>query len=171
MTKKTRLIILIFCVVCFFVIAPILVLYSTGDRFDFKKMKITATGGIYVRTFPVAEQIIIDSKISKKPGVFSNSIFAQSLLPNEHTVLVKKSGYYDYFKTLPVKEKQVTKLENVLLIKNFIGFNKLSDKIDYFSVAPNNQNIITSTATTKNIINTVENNLFDLLIREKKNIR
>lgn len=128
MTKKTRLIILLVCVVCFFVIAPVLVLYSMGDRFDFKKMKITATGGIYVRTFPSADKIIIDSKISENPGIFSNSIFVQSLLPSSHTVLVKKSGYYDYFKTITVQEKEVAKLENVLLFKKDIGFEVIIDK-------------------------------------------
>ena len=62
-------------------------------------MKIVATGGIYVQTSPAADKITIDSKISDKPGLFSNgSIFVQSLLPKDHTVSIKKSGYYDYFK-------------------------------------------------------------------------
>ena len=139
MTKKTRLIILLCCVVCFFVVAPILVAYSEGYRFDFEKMKIVATGGIYVRTFPSADKITIDGNISEKPGIFLNWIFVQSLLPKNHTVSIKKNGYYDYFKTLPVEENQVTKLENVLLIKKAIAFSNGapfgSDKIDYFSAA------------------------------------
>jgi len=128
MNKKTRLIILLICVACFFVIAPVLVLYSMGERFDLKKMKITETGGIYVRTFPAADQITIDSNISEKPGFLANSIFVQSLLPSEHSVFVKKSGYYDYSKTIPVIEEQVTKLENILLIKKNIQFNIIADK-------------------------------------------
>ena len=123
MTKRTRTIILLACVACFLIIAPVLVLYSMGYRFDFEKMKITETGGIYVVTYPVADKIIIDSKISEKPGMFSNSIFVQSLLPNDsHTVLAEKSGYYDYSKTIPVQEKEVTKLENILLFKKNIKF-------------------------------------------------
>jgi len=128
MTKRTRLIILIACAACFFIIAPILVAYSMGYRFDFEKMKITATGGIYVKTSPATEQIIIDSKIIERPGMFSNSIFAQSLLPNNHTILIKKNNYYDYFKTLPVQEKEVTKLENVLLFKKNIAFEIVADQ-------------------------------------------
>ncbi len=151
MKKKIRLIILLVCVVCFFVAAPVLVLYSMGYRVDFAKMKITATGGIYVRTFPIAGQIIVDSKISGKPNIFSNSFFIQSLLPSPHTVLVKKDGYYDYFKTIPVQENQVTKLENVLLFKKILTFGELADKVDYFSVAPNNQNFTTATVGAKDI--------------------
>jgi len=128
MTKKTRLIVLIVCVVCFLVVVPALVFYSMGDRFDFKKMKVVETGGIYVRTFPAAEKIVIDSKITEKPGLFSNSIFVQSLLPNNHTVLVEKNGYYNYSKTIPVEEKQVTKLENILLIKKDLPFEIITDE-------------------------------------------
>ena len=157
MNKKTRLIILLFCVVCFLVIAPILVLYSMGYRLDFEKMEVVATGGIYVRTFTAAEQIIIDSNISEKPGLFSNSIFVQSLLPKNHTVSIKKDGYYDYFKTLPVQESEVTKLENVLLFKKNIQFEIIADKTQspfdklekfiiknnnlYYSSSPENANI------------------------------
>jgi hypothetical protein len=152
MLKKTRLIILLACVACFFLIAPILVAYSEGYRFDFKEMKVVATGGIYVRSFPSAGQITIDSKISEKPGMFSGgSIFVQSLLPESHTVSIKKTGYYDYFKTLPVQENQVTKLENVLLIKNSLAFSSIDSSVNYFSIAPNNQSIITSSTSTKNI--------------------
>ena len=149
MTKKTRLLILLFCVICFLAIAPVLVAYSMGYRFDFEKREVVETGGIYVRTFPTAEQVIINSKIIAKPGIFSNAIFVQSLLPKNHTVFVKKDGYYDYFKTLLVQEKTVTKLENVTLFKKSLAFNLISDGIDYFSIAPNNQNIITASFTAK----------------------
>jgi len=127
MTKRTRLTILLSCVVCFVVVAPYIVLYSMGYRVDFETMKIAATGGIYVRTFPTADQIIIDSKINKTPALFANSVFVQSLLPKNHTVYVEKDGYYEYNKTLLVKEKEVTKLENVLLFRNDIKFETVID--------------------------------------------
>jgi hypothetical protein len=148
MTRRTRLIILLVCVVCFLVIAPILVLYSEGYRFDFENMKITETGGIYVRTFPTAEQIIIDSSAPQKPGFLNNYVFVQSLLPKNHSVLVKKEGCYDYTKTLAVKEREVTKLENVFLFKKDLAFDILEDatkspfltqnKIEKFIIKNNN---------------------------------
>jgi len=122
MSKRTRLMILLVCVVCFFIATPVLVAYSIGYRFDFENMKITSTGGIYVHTSPAAEQVIIDSKIVQKPGIFSNAIFTQSLLPGDHTILAQKKEYYDYFKTIPVEEKEVTKLENVILFKKDTRF-------------------------------------------------
>ena len=68
MNKRTRLIILLTCVTLFILIAPILIAYSEGYRFDFEKRKIVVIGGIYVRTFPAADKITIDSNISEKPG-------------------------------------------------------------------------------------------------------
>lgn len=149
MTKKIRLLIFFGCLVCFVIIAPYLVLYSMGYRIDFKTLRITATGGIYVRTFPAAEQITIDSKFSQKPRLFANSIFVQNLLPDQHTVLVQKTGYFDYFKTIPVEKNQVTKLENITLFKEEMGFQELVDTIDYFSISPNNQMVITVSIGTK----------------------
>lgn len=164
MTKKTRLIILLVCVASFLIIAPVLVFYSMGYRFDFETMAVKATGGIYVRTFPAAEQIIIDGKNSFKPGLFSNNVFIQSLLPKSHTVFIEKTGYYDYSKTLMVKENQVAKLENVILFKNNISFQEVIDQTDspfinndkfviknnnlYYSSNPENVSLTTAQKTT-----------------------
>jgi hypothetical protein len=149
MKKKARLYILLFCTVCFFGAAPVLVAYSMGYRLDFNDMKIVATGGIYVRTFPPAESVTIDSRISIKPGVFSNNIFVQSLLPKIHTVYIQKTGYYDYYKSLPVEENQVTKLENVLLLKKNLEYADIIDNAVYFSIAPDNQNAVTASKNQK----------------------
>jgi len=151
MAKKTRLIIFIFCIICFFIIAPLLVAYSMGYRIDKEAMKIVETGGIYVRTFPSADQIAINFKTFLKPGIFSNAIFVQSLLPKEHTVFIQKNGYFDYFKTLEVNEKEVTKLENVILIKKVLSFKNIKDEADFFSIAPNNQDVIISKINSKAI--------------------
>jgi len=128
MTKRTRLIILLICVACFFVGITIIIPYSLGYRFDFGKKEITKTGGIYVKAFPAPEEVIIDSIISQKPGLFSNEVFIQSLQSINHAVLVKKTGYYDYSKTIPVQEQQVTKLENILLFKTNIRLDVAGDK-------------------------------------------
>ena len=134
MKKRNRFIIVLVCVVGFFVISPVLVFYSMGYRFDFEKMIITATGGIYVRSFPAPEQVVIDSKITQKPGLFSNWVFVQSLIPNEHAVLVQKTDHYDYFKTILVEEKEVTKLENIILFKKDILFEPADPTQSPFNV-------------------------------------
>lgn len=90
-----------------------------GYRYDFQRNLIVATGGVYVRTFPTADQVVVGDT-TEKPGLFSNSVFVQNLLPEDQKVTVLKDGYYPYEKTVPVAEKEVTKLENVILFKKDI---------------------------------------------------
>ena len=127
-----------------------------GERFDFQKMKLTSTGGIYVRAFPLADQITVDSKIKEKPSILSNSIFVQSLVPNFHTVLVQKTGYYDYSKIIPVKEKEVTKIENITLFKKNIQFevtkNTAQSPFSSQKTTPVIKNSVAFNATNSSII-------------------
>jgi len=99
-----------------------------GYRFDFEKLKVVATGGIYVRTQPALDKVTIDSKILLKPSLFSNWVFVPNLLPGDHNIVVEKIGYYSYIKTLPVQEKEVVKVENILFIKKDSKFEPLSAK-------------------------------------------
>lgn len=128
MTKRTRFVILVLCAAVFLTAVPYIILYSLGYRVDFEHLKLTATGGIYVRAFPAADQVFIDSGFPQKPGIFNNAVFVQNLLPQNHTVLITKTGFYDYSKTLPVAQNEVTKLENVALFKKDISFEILADK-------------------------------------------
>lgn len=128
MTKRTRFIILALCVILFFIVAPYIIIYSLGYRIDFEQKKIVITGGIYVKALPQGADVIVDSKISNRTSLLSPSVFVQNLLPKQHSILIKKDGYFDYKKSLEVKEKEVTRLERVILFKEKITFEILTDK-------------------------------------------
>lgn len=149
MTKQTRFIIFIICIVLFFIFTPYILLYSLGYRIDFKKMELHATGGIYVKAEPAGSQVFIDSELGQKTGLFNDSIFMQDLLPEKHNVLVKKTGYFDYQKNIDVLGKQVTKLENVLLIKENLAFAEASNNVKNFSISPNGKNLLLNLAVNK----------------------
>jgi|GEM_PF-1118902 len=136
MLLRTRLILLGVCVFLFVILVPYLVLYSMGYRVDFGDQKITKTGGIYVKAMPLGASIGIDSMSPKTTNIFSSSVFVQNLLPKFHTISIKKDGYVDYEKTLPVAGNQVTKLENVILFKKDLRFDVLSNDATWFSLSP-----------------------------------
>src|SRR3989344_2404798 len=144
MTKKTRLIILAICIVLFLVITPYIVLFSLGYRVDIGNLKITATGGIYVKALPQGASVIVDNGKAETIGILFPYVFLQNLLPGNHGVLVKKAGYEDYRKNLEIKEKAVTKLENVILFKKDIPFAMLDNGADYFYMAPNENYVLTA---------------------------
>lgn len=127
MTKKTRFYILVLCAILFLIVAPYIVAYSLGYRIDFEQKKIVSTGGIYVKAQPLGSEIIIDSK-SNRTGLLSQNVFVQNLLPKQHTVLIRKEGYQEYKKNLEVKEREVSRLEKVILFKQNITFEALVDK-------------------------------------------
>lgn len=122
-----------------------------GYRINFETWQITETGGIYVRTFPSADQIIFDSKIYKKPGIFNNAVFVQDLLPKQHSVLIKKEGYFDYQKTLPVVEKEVSKIENIILFKKDIAFSELLNNSESFSFSPDKKHALVELSNTNSL--------------------
>lgn len=128
MTKRTRSLMLVLCVALFFIVAPYIIIYSLGYRIDFEKRRIVAIGGIYLKIWPQGAEIFVDSKLSGKTNMFSDSVFVQNLLPKQHSILIKKDGYFSYQKTLDVKEKEVARLERVILFKEKIPFEILADK-------------------------------------------
>lgn len=146
MAIKTRLIILALCCLAFLVLTPYLVLYSLGYRIDFANMKVVATGGIYVYVAPEDSQVAIDETLQSGNGLFSSYIFQQNLLPGLHIVSIKKDGYYEYHKSLEVLEKEVTKLENVVLFKKDLVFDMVTDakKIAAIQQLPKEQFVIKS---------------------------
>ena len=139
------------CIALFLVLSPWIVLYSMGYKIDFEKMEIIATGGIYIRTSPQASEVIIDTRTPEKPKMFSDSVFVLDLIPKEHSVLIKKEGYFDYQKTIEVKEKEVTKLENIVLFKKNLGIDILLRNVEHFFVSPDKNYILAELSNTKSL--------------------
>jgi len=151
MDKRIRSIVFLSLAAAFLIVAPYLAMYSMGYRLDFETWEITSTGGIYVSAMPQASEIIFNSTDVKKPGIFSNSVFVQDLIPKEHTVLIKKDGYFDYQKTLQVFENEVTKLEKVILFKNTTSYDLLSEKAESFTISPDKKSVLIEGTSTQSL--------------------
>lgn len=134
MSKKSRLIIILTGVFLFSLITPYIILYSLGYRIDFEHKKLIATGGMYIRALPTESTIIVNENLQKTISFFSNYFFVQNLLPKEHTILITKEGYAPYQKKLMVKEREVTKLEHVVLFKPNPLFTPLSNTTEFHAL-------------------------------------
>src|SRR3989344_7621036 len=151
MTIRTRLIILGTCAVLFLVFAPYIVLYSLGYRVDFTNMRLRGTGGIYVYAVPEPSSILIDSKPAEKAKLFSTAVFMQNMMPGSQNVLIKKDGYYDYQKNLLVEEKEVAKLEDVILFKQNVEFTALKNSVNYLFTSLDGNKLLTAKVTARKI--------------------
>jgi len=142
MTKKTRTILFFICLFLFLITAPIVVLYSMGYRFDFDSKKIVSTGAFYFKTWPKSAEIYLNSKLTKRTDFFFGSAYIDNLLPRKYKIEVRKGGFHPWWKTLDIKEGQVTELKNIYLIPENPSFVNVIKNIDNFWSAPNGKSMV-----------------------------
>lgn len=95
----------------FFLVAPALVLYTAGYRYNVKKATIEKRGTLITDSQPGDAQILLDDQDSrtKTPAVF------QELTPGWHRVRFEKEGYFPWEKTLEIRPERVTFADRVRL--------------------------------------------------------
>ena len=142
MRKKHRTILFLICLSLFLIIAPSIIFYSQGYRFDFETKKITQTGGLFLNILPKQSEIYLDGKLVKKTDFFFGSAFIENLLPRKYNVRVKKQGFFPWNKDLEIKEKQVTDAKNIILFPENPKLNLLTKGVENFWFSPNGKKII-----------------------------
>jgi len=142
MTKRTRKILFFVFFLMFLFIAPLIILYYQGWRFDFEKKSLTQTGGIFLKVIPKQAEIYIDGKLVKKTDFFFGSTFIENLLPKKYKIQIKKEGYYPWEKVLEVKEREVTEAKNIILFPVKSNFEILSKDVESFWLSPDGKKIV-----------------------------
>lgn len=118
MNLRKRKIYFLGAVVIFIIVTPLLILYSTGFRFNFKTFSFAKTGGIFISSDPKGVDVYVNGELAEKTStsIFSQGGLVSGLKPNEYTVTVKKDGYRDWVKKLAVSENLVTEARNIFLV-------------------------------------------------------
>jgi hypothetical protein len=143
MTKKIRNIIFIILAVFFLIIAPIIVVYSLGWRFDWQTKKIVQPGMFYFRVWPKNCQVDVNSNLKKKTDIFFGSVLIENLLPEKYDVKIEKDGYYSWEKSLNINKGEVTEAKNITLIPKDPELKIISTKTDEFFFSPDKKLIVT----------------------------
>ncbi|MFA5208363.1 MAG: PEGA domain-containing protein [Candidatus Paceibacterota bacterium] len=149
MTKRTRTVLFILMVLVFAVIAPSIIMYSQGYRFDIKKMKFLETGGIYIKTIPSDAVVTIDNDYKNRTSGFSKDVLIQNLLPENHNIKIEKENYYSWEKNLEVKEKKVTEAKYIILFPDEIPFTSIDNDVKNFYPFPDNNKILLLTVSNE----------------------
>lgn len=138
MTLKFRRWLYSTAILIFLISAPLLILYTAGFRYDFKKGKVQSTGSIFVKTIPPDPHIYLNNElVGEKTPLRLNH-----LAPNRYDLKIQKKGFQDWEKKLEVYPSQTTFIDKVILwpvkpeietlinsqIKSF-SINKAEDKI------------------------------------------
>ncbi len=130
------------CLFLFLLVAPTVVLYSQGYRFDFDSKKITQTGGLFLRVEPKQVEIYLDGKLIEKTDFFFGSALIENLLPKKYKIEMKKVGFLSWEKTLEIKEKEVTEAKNIVLLPENPQFSILVQEVKQFWPSPDQKKII-----------------------------
>lgn len=112
-TRPVRRFVLILFVAAFFIIAPLVILYATGYRYDWKNGLLRETGGISIDILP------------KNTTVYLNGLKLQdtmpvrlkNITPQKYSLRLSAPGYYDWQKEIEVKNKQTAYIKEIRLIK------------------------------------------------------
>lgn len=113
MTIWTKRTLYIFCLLVFFVLAPIIILYTQGYRYNQSKEKIEPTGVFYIKSYPRGAQIYLNNIDTKKttPDQLNH------LLSSFYDIKVTQDGYFPWVKNLFLPTQQTIFIEDVALFK------------------------------------------------------
>lgn len=113
MRPNVRIAITLLFVVTFFVTAPIVLLVTSGYRYNWKRQRIQKTGIIQVETQPQDAHVRLDGVPQRKttPAMFPR------LLPQDYRVTVEKDGYLPWEKTLEVRSGETAFATGIVLYK------------------------------------------------------
>lgn len=111
MKARTRLFVKIIFISFFAVLAPLVILYTMGYRYNFSAKQIQKTGVIVVSTYPDDARVYLNGRLvdEQTPSII------KKILPNEYTVEIIKEGYLPWSKKLEVKSGETTFAESVHL--------------------------------------------------------
>jgi len=153
MTKKIRTILFLGLLFLFVIIAPSIIFYSWGYRFDFQTKAIVKTGAFYFKVLPKSAQISITSldnkgnllktkQISKKTDFFFGAALIENILPQKYQVQITKDGYFAWKKNLEIKGNSVVEAKNIVLIPQDVGINLIAQNVQNFFPSPDERTII-----------------------------
>ncbi len=114
MTQNFRRFFALAMVVVFVVVAPPLVLYSLGYRFDTSRRAILKTGALLIATTPRGALLALDGRTLKQrtPTVLRN------LLPGQHTVRLTRDGYAPWEKKITIVANRTAVFDSLLLVRS-----------------------------------------------------
>lgn len=154
-TRRIRIIIMCTLITSFFVISPIVLLYTAGYRYDWQKHVIQQTGVISIDIKPTDSQVFLNNiKIDEAiPIRLSNRA------SGVYGLKIQRAGYYDWTKEINVESKKTTYVKDITLFKQSLPI-RILEEIE----SANIQNFYTSRTGKFLIISTKKDLVHELYL-------
>lgn len=139
-------------IILFLITAPMLVLYTAGYRYNFKRGAVQKVGSLSVKTLPTNAEIYLDNilQTGSRP---SDTLRINNLLPGKYQVAVKLDNYYSWQKQLEVESNVNTFINQAVLFKQTKPENIIREKITQTLGSPDNKRIAYLSADQIKIFN------------------
>jgi len=119
-------------IIAFLVTAPLLIFYTAGYRYNFKKAQVQKTGTLIVKTTPRSALVSLNGKSFEA----TTPLRENNILPDEYDIEITKSGYYPWQKRLSIRPQETTFIEDVVLFPQSQA-EKITDySISHLSFSP-----------------------------------
>lgn len=145
-TRPVRITMLFFFIAAFFIISPILIMYTAGYRYDWQNGLLKETGAISIDIEPKNAIVYLNGiKLQDKMPIRLNNI-----APAKYNLRITAAGYFDWFKEIEVKNKQTNYIKEVSLLKKNKPQILLSEKVKTMSLSSDGRFIIYQTQKKSN---------------------
>ena len=114
MNRTARKFLFFLFVTIFLVLAPLLVFYTAGYRYNLKSGSFLRTGVLSATTTPRGAEIIVNTAPTGK----STPYVVKQLIPGEYQVELRREGFHSWNGTVDVKSGETTLLQNILLLRD-----------------------------------------------------
>lgn len=131
-------------IVVFLAVAPAVVFYTAGYRYNSKKGKVERNGTVILDTVPTGATVTIDAQ----PYTSKTPVTIQDMAPGIHRFDFQKSGYRGWGKSLDVHSELVTFANNIWLWKDTTPRLQTPADIFLLSAAPDRKSVLELIAAT-----------------------
>lgn len=130
MSLRLRRVIYFIFIIIFLIVAPVILLYSTGYRYDFEHNRLKKTGLIFLTSKQKNISVYINNVFG---GLLSKELYLRDLLPGDYELTAELENYYPWTKKLKVESGETTFARNILLWKKNLPAEVMKGKISILS--------------------------------------
>lgn len=113
----------------FIILAPTILFYSFGYKFDINKKKFLRTGAIAIRTIPRGAKVYLNGKDLD----LETPCTLREIFPGKYEILLEKEGFYPYKVTNHIMSRLVWELE-ALLVPEIKDVEKIDRDFDVYNM-------------------------------------
>ncbi|MCX5701964.1 MAG: PEGA domain-containing protein, partial [Candidatus Omnitrophica bacterium] len=130
---RIRAILFYLSLILFFILVPVILLYSFGYKLDVNRLRIIKTGLIYLKSIPDGAKVYLDGRHINN----TTPVSIEGLMPGEYKLFLELENYYTWYQKILVESGKSTVLDRIILFPKKQHLDKINiSDVDDFYVFP-----------------------------------